>query len=995
MDYEDDPSLEAYESIAKQLREFTSPKLGKQSASMSNRSFGASSEDTMMWEASPRATSHSNTPTGTSYYYGEDDMDNLKWMERELEPVQTPAPKTPRRTPLLERADTPVMSNSSSHKHLDESTPATSKAAAYGTPPSTMHQPYPVNTPMTVQTTTKTPAKVSLPPSNTLSPLLYCRYHDTLWTFLKAKRSLSHRLELERMDQDPASHDTSLLAPQEMRVELDYLSQLQQLCGGSTLEGDCWLLLARLRPLGFSAMLWDESVAPASVVQPFLYQLSQRVQDTPEQLLQHLTSQQAPLLLQRRHVILQWIQACLDQRRPAPPTRPLSKASTSHPDDDDVSAPALWSESSSTQEQTFLRASLGYILAGRVQDAQQLARTQGQPWRAAAWGGGQPSGLQTRPHPTQPTLEVESTGNPARFLWKRRVWKQSRRWSAAMLDPTTKNQAPELEAAISSVLSNDLQTSLGNVHLRTWSQAMGVAWLALWNRTQDELLHQHNQQRRRHQQDNNLGGPMDGTQYLSQEEEHLQSTFQLSNLTDTQLLGFLTSSPFMELRGTGPYEQAMMAFCIGATQVARFCETVAESLHKADLSDTTLGQLRFVTHLLLFLESLQVSTTPIVVNGVSEHKNRVLFQYIQGLETRPELWNLVALYVSLLSQEQMLEWYPSMLSKVTVESERKSMLHQMQELFPHLVLPVLRKTVRWTLGSTKASDELKFHAIQWLLYQEAHAGDALICANILLRDFFDNNEDDKLETAMTFLENHLPDELEERASQSIANTGDALAKQVQDAGTEYLSFSAYLEAYRTFGKWKDILTQTPTVIRDTIAGVDINRLQPTEQEIYHQRSVREWTKIKEKNFQLVLEAAEQARTELHDVLTYPGGWLSLDELPKGASQEEKTRQEQIQSIRSRYLVVAVGLYMQVCESTASWLSRSLDDTSWLSREENLEMFKSYKPDVWYQRALDVATLVADDRYGIHQAIDPDDLKEILAKLAEVAISKLMAATPHY
>ena len=95
---------------------------------------------------------------------------------------------------------------------------------------------------------------------------------------------------------------------------------------------------------------------------------------------------------------------------------------------------------------------------------------------------------------------------------------------------------------------------------------------------------------------------------------------------------------------------------------------------------------------------------------------------------------------------------------------------------------------------------------------------------------------------------------------------------------------------------------------------------------------------------------------------------------------------------------------QVCEDTASWLSRALDkDASYLemTRAEVLETLVQsssihstvqYDPSEWYQQALDVVKIVADDRYGIHQALGGTAaLKDILTKLAETAISKLVTS----
>jgi hypothetical protein len=124
--------------------------------------------------------------------------------------------------------------------------------------------------------------------------------------------------------------------------------------------------------------------------------------------------------------------------------------------------------------------------------------------------------------------------------------------------------------------------------------------------------------------------------------------------------------------------------------------------------------------------------------------------------------------------------------------------------------------------------------------------------------------------------------------------------------------------------------------------------------------------------------------------------------------EDKTRHREIKEIRARYLVLAVNLYHQVCEETASWMSRALDDASTvhlspkqaalLLSPPSSETTSSssycdyYTPSYWYQEALELATLVADDRHGIHKAAfrsNTIELQEFLAKLAETAVSKLM------
>ena len=105
------------------------------------------------------------------------------------------------------------------------------------------------------------------------------------------------------------------------------------------------------------------------------------------------------------------------------------------------------------------------------------------------------------------------------------------------------------------------------------------------------------------------------------------------------------------------------------------------------------------------------------------------------------------------------------------------------------------------------------------------------------------------------------------------------------------------------------------------------------------------------------------------------------------------RQRDLGAIRTRHLALAVNLYLEVCEETALWTSRNLDDalSIQLDRKKVLELLGNaeYSPSYWYDHALDLASIVAKDENGIRSNINLTDLKELLSKLAETAVSKLM------
>jgi hypothetical protein len=353
------------------------------------------------------------------------------------------------------------------------------------------------------------------------------------------------------------------------------------------------------------------------------------------------------------------------------------------------------------------------------------------------------------------------------------------------------------------------------------------------------------------------------------------------------------------------------------------------------------------------------------------------------------------------------------------------MMEQIRELLPSLELPLLRQVVRQSLADPAVGDDIKetldvtkCDSLWWLLQHEEHLGDALICANILLRDFLLDEDGDKMDIAMKFVNEYLRQDLLDHAGETLppgledveSTSGTDMdvsgyLNKVNNARSEHLAYVSYLEAYTVFENWKKVLKETPTVVKD-YQFVDTTNLNDTELEIANRTFLKNWIREKKEHFEAVIEAAEAARVALHKVLTHPGGWLSTEDEEHGdiMDKEEKLRQEDITKVRSRHLVLAVSLYHQVCEETASWISRSLDDAAAVSltRKQVLPMLDPHNGDesgdslmssfstaFWYHHALDLASLVASDSHGIYKAFSPADLEDLMAKFAETSVSTLM------
>jgi len=1134
MNDNDDETARAVAAIEDQLNSFKSPLLGKTLASQKHtRGIGGEDND--------------NDVTMNDPYQ----LNAMQWYQQELEEDPPMPVKTPRRTPLLERAGTPVMSNSTASRSLKaisgiSSIYTSSGRNTYGLNDENNEggsdddghytEPRPVETPLQRRFKTAASSSSKLtsrgirgisegigggsgvtamvtitnnPSSASLKQYTFRRYHDALLRYLDSKRNIDHRIDLEykergleqqecnndvMMDMDSAFTSVSL-SQNECRTEADYCKDLFHIGNSlpkndeaSTEEGYFWNLLFCLRKLSLSALFWhDDSTSltqHSSSLAFYLQQLTGNIHFTPKELVENMTpsvsspaiSSQLPLILQRKNELLSWIQFCLGleskscngklltSRKNSHNDAGVTIRSSSHPDDPRV--PSLISEMDGKLLKTMIQVCLALILEGRTSDALEVARSQGQSWRAAAWVGGEPFGYSSVIKDDTKSVDNIPVGNPNQFLWKRQVWKSGRRLLQKQQNQELYHRTPSSssyssfsdigneEAAIYSILADDVTSTLDNPCIRfSWTKSLCVLLMGIRGRTRDEVLHRHNNNRRR-----NVGNKVfPGCQYEKEEDEQLMATANLSTMTEVQIASTLTNSHFLRQqeeqqreknispRRRFSYKSAIMSFVTGRSAILQFCSEETSKLVSDLNAISSLGNsndhvdddyvnqdwegVRFMTHLMLFLDSLQDSSTPVVLDGVREQKNRILFEYIKYLESRPDLWQMLALYVSLLPEPKIQQYYPTVLVKVLDESERKNMLGQIRHTIPHLELPLLRKVVRLSLSASSGSgveeneeamDEMKCNSLQWMLHQDGHMGDALICANILLRDFLLNEEEDKTYAAMNFMNECLPENFLELVSQSVDTVvGEEVDEnsnilhnlgmdrtvymtKTDNATREYMAFMSYLDAYSSFEIWKEILRETPTVLEDHQLP-DATNLNETEQNVAKSNFLRRWIKEKKKHVEKTLNAAEAARLSLHNVLTHPGGWLSADENELTnidlADKEEQKRQRDTEKIRSRHLVLVVNLYHQVCEETASWLSRSVNDTDniHLSQDKILQLLQepnsgssiSPTPTFWYQHALDLATLVASDTNGIFKAFPPNDLKDLLTKLGETAISKMM------
>lgn len=885
-----------------------------------------------------------------------------------------------------------------------------------------------------VQRTSSSRSGMSAEGSNEV--LEYRRYHDALLTYLGSRRNIS---ECTRIQEEEAQlslldpREQVHLAHEEMRGETDFLAALSGLCldrltEKDTNEGNLWSLIATLRSLGMKSLLLEDGPSQKfhqrQEIESVLQKLASQTEKTPSELLDSLEKNDAPLILRRRKLLLEWMENCQEMvlsKLPMPPSKqttmwPASltrlqrgqmqgdKVQSLHPD-----APLLVQEakvafsttSSSplhgedeSADAILLKSCLALILSGQLDTAMDLCRQCGQSWRAAAWGGGTPHGIRTQPNRDTQLMEKIEAGNPHRALWKRQCWKMSQMLAKKK---TAVGTSTQYESAIYSFLADNTTAALSNPALDPWERGLQAVISAMMGRVEDDLFYRHNKNRRA------IGKqfPFMGTEHEMEEKEQLECTSSLENVSEADVFELLASRTDYN----DPLRAAMESFIIGKTAVSQYITD--EGSH---MDETDVAHLRFLTHLTLYIDSLSASaSSAIVLPGTDMSKNTVLLQYVRHLASRPDLWRILALYASLLPTETLMECYPTLLCRVEGDAERRGMLQDARELFaPGLDLVIVKRVVRTLLSEgddSNRADERKMKAIMWLCYHEEHMGDALVCANSLLRQFVLNS---KLKCAFAFLEKFLPENVVETVivtARAEDCDGDVSMNNLperplfKNSLAEHGALQSYLQANRAFEEWREVLKKTSSIATD-VAKFKSDSLTRIEMDIAESMERREMIIQKRRAGQAVVEAADAAREKLSQVLTYPGGFLNQDnESCSVDSEEDVLRREQLVALRSLCLPRAVFLLQSVCDDTAAWMASFLQDAipsvgstrfAALSALDDVENIKTspLSPTYWLDQSLSLVETVAMDAYAIYEAFGTKDLRKFLSLMAEMEVKNL-------
>jgi len=1048
MDLEDTDPMDpgaAVEAIEEHLQVLVSPRLG---AIRNHRLFTPMEEDPREW-----------------LERDDDDDDNAGAYEEEYKydamEIEESAKKTPA---VIHRANTPIMSNSSGTRSTDKKKPPQTPEVPFNvqSPFVSSNAPNAATTAVrSIRTERRqkqassssspaTPAIVRRSNPSSASDHADYRQHQMLMeAYVLGKRHVvdqySNLQQQNRIDHEenasaaaaslsailPASSHTAeqtrQLGLEERRNELELLSGLNRHAWsrGRLAEGNFWKLLWTLRRVGLAALIWNDDEAStqqnSDSITNFLQRLARdNVQLTPKALIREMYSHEnIPLPLQRRKSVLHWLEMCFHHVLAADATRAIHKAN-----------PILPSGSSSSQlneqggfyetdlDAELFRKSLALMLAGRLQDALQLASDSGVAFRAAQWSGGEPQGYEE----TQGTDGIsKETGNQMRALWRHMAWKRAESMAnhGGNSDNNSQKAAESDEMAIMALLSSNVVVALDSASLRSWEKGLYVVTKCPLDRLEDQLLHWHNNHRRE------CTPPYPGTKYEKYECNHLSLTSGISDLNEAKAVAVLETSPFEEMQRKDLVRDATAAFLAGRSGLEKLVSTTTSMLTEQQMSQYSSDELRFLTHLALYLDSLarpseQTSASPILLpTMIGDWKDILLLAYVRLLADRQDLWYLVVFYATLLPTGTLLEELPRLLVAIESPEERITIEKQLREHLPaSIAREVLGRTVHAALAEVTDDDEdgeddgdyRKMRAVLWLRINEDHALDALVAANTLLRQFYLAN---KIASAYTFLEDVFDRDILETLDGIDRDDLDEIqAVQIANAQGEHAAFVAFHERIQAVEIWETKWAQIDAIIPESVyvdSSIDKSQCNGIETAAVITLERRKLIDAKRKAFQAIVAAADVAEQKVRQVLEHPTGWLMTDdEMVAGAAESEQRRHRELDQLRRTMLPDTVLLYHDICFETALWLSKALDDAvekfgdehqivPMAFLEKHLDPSADDKespmaPRYWTQKALQVAELTQSDEYGIHKAFSTANHKDLMNKLVETRVADLKFST---
>nr|CAH7732455.1 unnamed protein product [Callosobruchus chinensis] len=344
--------------------------------------------------------------------------------------------------------------------------------------------------------------------------------------------------------------------------------------------------------------------------------------------------------------------------------------------------------------------------------------------------------------------------------------------------------------------------------------------------------------------------------------------------------------------------------------------------------------LRFLAHLALFFDQIDHGHN-------REAIEKVLEVYIKRLMDMKET-QLVAFYVSKLNVRNQVFLYAKYLEGIQDTEERKLSLNYAENsgLDIFAITKQVVENIKNIAHDVEESgnlqpkltptDKFKISALDWVLFYEEQRAEALMQANSLMFSFLTLG---KLDAAqLTF--NKLPADTVEKI-----NSEDKVGDDLNQAIKEYLSYKAYLDAHEAFNEWFKHSKSKPSPPESLPENAQFpEKVAHQHRESQYRAELERW-KLSHSHL------AKTAKTILYNVLLFPKGWLV------GAQDDEYLRSTCIPEI-------VLLLYTVLSETNQ------------------------------HEECVQLADILAAEKYGLYRVYSRHNLAEVLTKLAESSVALL-------
>ncbi|XP_065155579.1 nuclear pore complex protein Nup107 isoform X2 [Atheta coriaria] len=343
--------------------------------------------------------------------------------------------------------------------------------------------------------------------------------------------------------------------------------------------------------------------------------------------------------------------------------------------------------------------------------------------------------------------------------------------------------------------------------------------------------------------------------------------------------------------------------------------------------------LRFVSHLLLFLEQIdQVNNREITEKVIEEYLKRL----IHDKQTQ-----LVAFYVSKLTETTQIHIYSTYLESIVDNEARKEALQYAEDCGLN-VAAITKQIVENIRGrhdspiemenmSVTKSDEFKINSLDWLLFYNKQLAELVHQTNALVFQFLLMQKHDAAQLAF----NKVPDDAVGKLS-----AGDDIPEELQQIVREYLSYKAYFEAQEAFSVWFKNFKSQPKEPECPPEGA------PFAKKVEYEHKLSQFS-AETGRWKITMEQlSKQAKLPLYNVLLFPdGGWLH------GAKEASY--------LQNKYIPQCLLLLFNVLYDSEQ-----------------------------FEECVQLADILASEKYQVYKYFSHEKMAEALRKIAEASVALL-------